>query len=427
MAIAPSGHSGQADPRDLAAPMKILMVSEDVPQPNPGGLARHAVVLSNALMRAGHEVLFLGTDAFPPDRPREATRLECPFRGVITLRRSGWKERQLGFFNYAKRWYLARRLARTIIQHCAGFDVVHYHGHHPSVGNFLPETLNFVQTRHDQGADCVTNLRFRRGEVCNALDARECAGCLRDHPNALQETLSGASVAAFRRAVSAALQRHKTIHVSELLQRNAQRVLGGAEARREWVIHNFVDLQALREAIPAEDPQEEGFLVVGRLDPAKGIADFAARWKSAGAGAGASLPLHVVGDGMERPRIESIADGARVVYHGQQPYKRVAGMVIRSRFVVVPSLWEEPFGTTTLESLALGKTVLALDRGGTPELRRHALYENQLRLFDSLEGIVAEASRMASHRSPVAPRAAVSRFRWGVDDAVPDILRVYRA
>ncbi|MFN9390149.1 MAG: hypothetical protein ACK6DF_11525, partial [Betaproteobacteria bacterium] len=74
-----------------------------------------------------------------------------------------------------------------------------------------------------------------------------------------------------------------------------------------------------------------------------------------------------------------------------------------------------------------GKTVLALNRGGMPELRRYALYENQLRLFDSLEGIVAEAARMTTHCSPLAPRVAVGRFRWGVDDAVPAILEVYRA
>jgi glycogen(starch) synthase len=424
MAIALGPRPGAASTIN-AAPLKILMVSEDVPQPNPGGLARHAVVLSNALTRAGHEVVFLGTDAYLLEHPAQDTRLECSFRGAISLRRTGWKEQQLGFFNYGKRWYLARRLARAIIRHGAGCDVVHYHGHHPDVANFLPETLNFVQTRHDQGSDCVTHIRFRRGDVCNAVDARECARCLRDHPNALQETLSRASVVAFRRAVSTAFGRHKTIHVSEMLRRNARRVLGGVEAHREWVIHNFVDLQALREAIPVEDPREEGFLVVGRLDAAKGIADFAARWKSAGAGAG--LPLHVVGDGTERSRIESIADGVRVVYHGPLPYVRVAGMVARSRFMVVPSLCEEPCATTVLESLALGKTVLALNRGGTPELRRHALYENQLRLFDSLEGIVAEAARMTTHCSPLAPRAAVGRFRWGVDDAVPAILDVYRA
>jgi glycosyltransferase involved in cell wall biosynthesis len=36
--------------------------------------------------------------------------------------------------------------------------------------------------------------------------------------------------------------------------------------------------------------------------------------------------------------------------------------------LVVPSLWEEPFGRTVAESLRSGVPVLASDRGGVPEI-----------------------------------------------------------
>ena len=43
-------------------------------------------------------------------------------------------------------------------------------------------------------------------------------------------------------------------------------------------------------------------------------------------------------------------------------------IIAGSRFVVVPSIWYENQPTTVLESYALGKTVIASDVGGIPEL-----------------------------------------------------------
>ena len=36
--------------------MRILMVSEDIPAPQVGGLGKHVVTLANALIDAGHQV-----------------------------------------------------------------------------------------------------------------------------------------------------------------------------------------------------------------------------------------------------------------------------------------------------------------------------------------------------------------------------------
>jgi glycogen(starch) synthase len=405
--------------------MKILMVSEDVPQPNLGGLARHAIVLANALARAGHEVVFMGNAHDVPEPAPGDTRLAVPFVAGIPNRPNGWKEQQLGFYNYGKRWYLARVLAAGIRRHAASFDVVHYHGHYPIVGNFIFPTINFVQTRHDQGGDCLTHIRFKHGEVCAATDPQACAGCLRPTPNALQTALSGLSVQTFRGAVRQAFALHKTIHVSEMIRNNLRRTVAETVNPREWVIHNFVDLQALAAGLPGDEAEpESGAITVGRLDHTKGIVELAAKWRTAGMH---QLPLQVVGDGPRRAEVEQCADGSVVRYLGLQPYKAVIGVLCRSRLVIVPSLWEEPCATTVLEALALGKVVLALDRGGTPELRKHVLYEGQLRLFPSLDDIVTAAAALAAHRSPITPRVAVERFGWGVEHAMPAILDVYRA
>ena len=55
--------------------------------------------------------------------------------------------------------------------------------------------------------------------------------------------------------------------------------------------------------------------------------------------------------------------------------------------VIVPSVWEEPCGTTILEALRLGKVCYALERGGTPELVVYGA-PGQLRLFSDIAALV---------------------------------------
>ena len=40
--------------------MRILLVSEDIPYPSMGGLAKHVLTLARALVKAGHEVRYTG-------------------------------------------------------------------------------------------------------------------------------------------------------------------------------------------------------------------------------------------------------------------------------------------------------------------------------------------------------------------------------
>lgn len=406
--------------------MKILMISEDFPHPNLGGLGRHAVTLSNALVKAGHTVSFLGNDLHPLVLQEGENNVRVPFVAGLPLRHRGWKEKQLGFFNYAKRWYTARSYARAILAHASEFDVVHYHGHAPNLANFIPDEVNFVQSRHDQGADCLTHIRFRQHDICRETDARACAGCVTPNPNGLQIALSADAVQRYRGAVGRALGRHKTIYVSRMLLDNLRRTLPPQPGERTYVIHNFVDKSVLQKGLSGAPGavDEAGFLTVGRVDAAKGIVAFANAWRTH---ASPDLPFTIIGDGPDRPALEAIVSGPGYRYLGLQPYRDVVAAILGQRFVVVPSVWEEPCATTILEAMALGKTVLALERGGTPELRRYQAYEGQLRLFSGLEELAAAAAELRSHRSPLSAVEALGAFPWGVDDALPHILKVYQA
>jgi glycosyltransferase involved in cell wall biosynthesis len=401
--------------------MKILMASEDLPGERIGGLGKHVVTLANALLALGHEVAILGRN----DAGLDDCAGQIGFRGrfipAFDYSRPGWKELQLGVFNPFKRPWFARKIGRAIEAHAAGYDVVHYHGHLPMTGLYVDPALNFVQTRHDQGSECVIHLRFRNGAVCTAASARDCAGCIHPAPGALRQCVSAYAVARYRRDAAGAFARHKTIFVSDFLRRQFLRQVPGADLARCRVIHNFIQYPLLASHVaPARQVRAGQVLLVGRIDTGKGFREFlaAARGRLPPAAS-----IVVIGDGPERAALEREYAGARVRFLGWKPYPEVIARSARSHVCVVPSVWEEPCGTTVLEALALGKPCIALARGGTPELAAYQLYDGQLQLAGSMEQLVALLCAGLAGAPVTVPLPAT--FGLDVFQAIPNILEFY--
>jgi glycosyltransferase involved in cell wall biosynthesis len=401
--------------------VKILMVSEDLPGDRIGGLGKHVVTLANALLEQGHEVDIMGRS----DRFHAGSASEIGFHGRLlpgfAFARPGWKEAQLGFFNPVKRPWFARRVARALLREARNYDVVHYHGHLPMTGRYVPAGLNFVQTRHDQGSECVTHLRFRQEHVCETRDARDCAACIHPAPNSLRRTVSGMAVQRYRLETAESFARHKTVFVSEFLRRAFLRSVPDADLSRACVIHNFIRYPLLREyaASPGE-PRVGEVMLVGRLDTGKGFGEFLAQvagW----------LPPHarvaIAGDGPLRQRLEARYAGPQVRFLGWQPYDEVIRMSARSHVLVVPSMCEEACSTTVLEALALGKQCVAMARGGTPELAAYQYYEGQLQLAETMPRLVERLVGMLG-RAPVTVPMPDS-FAMDVSRAIPQLLDLY--
>jgi glycosyltransferase involved in cell wall biosynthesis len=399
------------------------MVSEDLPGAQLGGLAKHVVTLSNALLEEGHQVDIMGRS----DRAHPNSAEEIGFQGRFIpgfdFRRVGWKEAQLGFFNPAKRPWFAAKVARALSEQArnGNYDVVHYHGHLPMTGLYVDPGLNFVQTRHDQGSECVTHLRFKGDAVCNETSPRACAGCAHAAPGPVRSLLSGHAVARYRNETEQTFARHKTIFVSDFLRRQFLRALPHADLSRSRVIHNFIHYRKLaRLADAAGAPVQGQVLLAGRVDTGKGFAEFLAAAKG-------RLPpqvqLLVVGDGPLRARLEAEYASDSIRFLGWQPNTEVVALTAASHACVVPSVWEEPCGTTILEALALGRPCLALARGGNPELAVYESYPGQLRLATSMEELVTllqdELARPATAR-PLPASAGMDVFQ-----ALPKIVDFY--
>ncbi len=401
--------------------MKILMASEDLPGEQVGGLGKHVVTLSNALLALGHEVAILGRNDAGLDGCAAQIGFGGRFIPAFGFSRPGWKESQLGVFNPLKRPWFARQIGRAINRHAAGFDVVHYHGHLPMAGLHVDPALNFVQTRHDQGSECVIHLRFRNGGVCTATSARDCAGCIHPAPGPLRQGLSAYAVTRYRHETASAFARHKTIFVSDFLRRQFLRQMPGADLSRCRVIHNFVQYPLLAShAAPPGQVRASQVLLAGRIDTGKGFREFLAAMRG-------RLPpeatLAIVGDGPQRAALEQEYGNERVRFLGWKPYPEVIALSSRSHVCVIPSVCEEPCGTTVLEALALGKQCIALARGGTPELAAYQLYAGQLQLAESMPQLIDILCAQLARAPVTLPLPAT--FALDVFQAVPKILKFY--
>lgn len=157
-----------------------------------------------------------------------------------------------------------------------------------------------------------------------------------------------------------------------------------------WVRHRFLenlsqDAAAKVHTIhsgfalpqPAEAKQKR-IVYVGRMTPNKGGLEFAQALQKL-------LPQHpdwhgyVIGgrrhsasarlsDYEENVLSTMEAIGPNAHYEGFYPYEQTQAMFRDAAIVVIPSLWDEPFGRTALEAIAHGCAVITSGRGGLKEI-----------------------------------------------------------
>lgn len=162
--------------------------------------------------------------------------------------------------------------------------------------------------------------------------------------------------------------------VSSFLKQRFCAGLSPEDCAKVRVVPNTVAVDQLR---PEAEKQPE-ILFVGRLIPEKGALPLIEAL-------GRVLPAHpgwsarMIGAwhfGQTQPRfshehdIQAAAEkvGPALQMLGYQTFDQVVMAFNRAAIVVVPSLWQEPFGRTALEAMAAGCAVVSSNRGGLPEV-----------------------------------------------------------
>ena len=124
--------------------------------------------------------------------------------------------------------------------------------------------------------------------------------------------------------------------------------------------------------------------------------------------------LSIIGDGPERSKLEKIVlDGdlsGQVAFLGTKNHDELPRILNQHRIMVVPSLWNEPFGIVALEGAACGCVVIGSAGGGLPEAIGPCgvTFPNgdEQRLATILEGLLASPSELERYRTASAAHLA---------------------
>ena len=84
------------------------------------------------------------------------------------------------------------------------------------------------------------------------------------------------------------------------------------------------------------------------------------------------LTLTIIGDGPERQRLEELVTKElrldnQVTFKGALKGEMLVDELNKHRYLLVPSVWEEPFGVVVLEGMACGCIPIVSNSGGLPE------------------------------------------------------------
>lgn len=162
----------------------------------------------------------------------------------------------------------------------------------------------------------------------------------------------------------------------------------GVPRERVEVVRPFVDAPEV-STTPSGPPC---VLFVGRLVESKGVAAALDAWQRSGV----ELPMVLAGTGSLRVALED----AGLEVTGWVPQRELAAVYARAAAVIVPSLWQEPFGIVGLEALAHGVPVVAWRSGGVAEWHTDPELLVEWGDVDALAEALARAVRGRAVRYP---------------------------
>lgn len=131
--------------------------------------------------------------------------------------------------------------------------------------------------------------------------------------------------------------------------------------REATLVHPFADREWFTQPPKPHATPEQPFLVVANLQRYKQL-DRAVR-----ACVRANMPLTIVGDGPDRPRLEHLAQGsANIHFVGRLEGDALRNHFLAARALLIPGV--EDFGINAVEALACGTPVITVRGGGTVDV-----------------------------------------------------------
>ncbi len=358
-----------------------------------GGAERYFFDLMKLLESSGHKAVPFSMN----DSRNEMTPYQKYFIDKVELDKFSVRNIIKFFYNYDA----VRRLKKAIKEEKP--DIAHLHNiaHQmsPAIIRVLKRNnIPVIQTLHDYKIVCPNYRLFSKNEVCFKCKGGKFYNC------AMRKCMNGSRLKSILAAIEAYLNKdiYKQVDLfiapSEFMKKIC--VEGGIPENKIRVMRNFVSPSFMTAGI--ENKPEDYFFYYGRLSGEKGIDILLEATKKE------NFNLKIAGVGPDHERLKSeiknwkLEDRVELIgpKYGEELKKLIGG----ARAVIVPSIWPENMPLNILESMFLGRPVIASMIGGIPEI-----------IKDGKTGFLFEPGNVDSLLSKIREISADDFSRMGLD------------
>jgi len=244
-------------------------------------------------------------------------------------------------------------------------DLIHAHNiYHQLSPSILVEAkkrkIPVVMTLHDYKLICPNYLLFTHGHHCEKCLGGNYYNCIKNN-----------CYYSYPRSTLAALESFLHQKVWHVYRDNVDLFISPSNYLKEKMVAAGWDskkIVVLINPAPVYSPQADGerLLYFGRLTIEKGVEVLLR------ALALTDEKLDIAGSGENEENLKQLVKELKledkVTFHGQLGGELLENFQKKAKAVILPSVWAENMSLVLLESLALGKIVIASASGGTPEL-----------------------------------------------------------
>jgi glycosyltransferase involved in cell wall biosynthesis len=336
--------------------MKVLLIGTMYPPYVFGGAEKAIAMLTEALVRSGHDVVVLTLHPGASERTEERNGIRIyhlPLDNVYwpfaQRTKPNWLLRLAWHFHEVWNWKAAARVGRILDLEKP--DVVHTHniiGFSVAVWYAVKRRgIRLVHTLHDYYLLCPRTTLYRRGKSCE----NRCLDC---------------RLLTVSRKVASQCP-DEIVSVSQFVLDRHRRggLFGNVASSVSYNIQSTND-EMLRPAAAATQPDVLHFGFIGRLAPEKGIDILL---QATGHLVRPGWRLKIAGKGTEAytSHLRSKYTDERIEWLG---FASASEFYSQVDVIVIPSQWDEPLGYVCVESLHEGKPLICTTVGGLPEIAK---------------------------------------------------------
>lgn len=307
-------------------------------------------------------------------------------------------------------------------------DVIHFNNFQRQLSASVVEAgwnakIPMIFTAHDMEAVCPNKDMLYNGRICDDCITKGYMSCIKKKciKNSKLKSILGVIEMKYYKLHSIYEKFNYIVSPSEFMKKCL--LNGGVKNQNIEVIHNFSNATNCNNEINGDY-----IFYFGRISKEKGIFNLIGAVKKCG-----EVKLLIAGTGPEEEKIKKYIKEnkmeSRVVLLGYLNQDEIRERIEKCRFVVIPSIWYENCPYSIIETLEIGKPIIASEIGGIPEI-----VENEknglLYRYDSVDDLADKINELYYNQEKINKMKESSKNKFKMEHTedvyYQKIMKIYK-